>query len=373
MKFVVSSAQLLKQLNALVGIIPSNPVLPILENFLLELENGELKVTANDLYVSMVMVVPVESSDFGAVAVPAKMFVDTLKNLPEQPITVSVDTENYTLSIQSEYGRYKITCENPDDYPQVQALTDPDSSFQVSSDQLISAAAHTIFAVSSDEMKPAMQGVYVHFSSNQMIFASTDSHRLVRYRQSYTGSEVKSTLLIPEKAFKQLQKALPSDNTPVSVNFTGRHASFGFGKYVLYCRLIDEKFPDYEVVIPKNNDKKMVVDKAALVSSLRRLSIYANKNTNQIRLTCSPNTLKIKAEDMDFSNEAHEALASEFEGEDFEIGFNAKLLLEMLNGINSDRIVFEFSVANRPALMTPYEQNSDEDVLMLLMPVLIGY
>ncbi|TAF35015.1 MAG: DNA polymerase III subunit beta [Cytophagales bacterium] len=374
MKFIVSSTHLLKQVNALVSIVPTNPVLPILENLLFELENGNLKVTANDLHVAMVVNVTVESSDFGSVAVPARIFSDTLKNLPEQPIVITVDTENYTLSIQSDYGRYKITCENPDDYPQLQEVTETQTSFQITSDHLVSAASYTTFAVSGDEMKPNMQGVFVHFVNDSITFAATDSHRLVRYRQNNSSANgITETMLIPEKALRQLQKTLPSDSTTVNVNFNQRNAFFEFGKYTLWCRLIDEKFPDYEVVMPKNNDKRMVVDRSAIIGSLKRLSIYTNKTTNQIRLSCKANQLVIKAEDMDFSNEADEALPCEYNDEEFTIGFGAKLLLEMLNGLNSERVVFEFSASSRPALLMPDENNADENVLMLLMPVLISY
>jgi DNA polymerase-3 subunit beta len=372
MKFIIASSTLLKQLSALNGVIVSNPVVPILENFLFEIKDGRLTITASDLQTSVTAEVSVDADEDGGVAIPAKMLIETLRNLPEQPVTFKVDDDTYSVEIISENGHYKLAGENATDFPKVPELKQG-QSVELSSELVNTAIAYTLFAVSTDEMKPAMNGVYVNIKEEKAIFVSTDSHRLIRYIRtdvSSVGSE--TAIIIPRKALALLKNTLPMDNTPLTLSFNKSNAYFSFGNMSMICRLIDERFPDYENVIPLNNTNILEIDRLEFIGSLRRMSIYANKSTNQVRLKLTENSLEISAEDIDFSNEANEKLHCEYRGDDLEIGFNAKFLIEGLSNVSSRHVVFKFSEPNRAAIMNPSDVDASEDLMMLIMPVMLN-
>lgn len=371
MKFIVNSAYLLKQLSNINGVITTNPVVPILENFLFELDKGTLTVTASDLQTSMITELQVESKEKGSLAVPARILLDTLKNLPEQPVTFSIDESTYSVEIISDNGRYKLSGENATDFPKVPAVSN-DFSAEVSSDVLARAINNTIFATSNDELRPAMTGVYVNLGDKNTTFVATDGHRLVRYRRTDVKSDNGNAIIIPRKALNLLKATLPAENAEVVVNFNMANAFFRFGNIRMICRLIDERFPDYENVIPSGNNIKMTIGRNDLLGALKRISIYANKTTHQVRLKITGSELQISAEDLDFSNEANERLSCEHDGEDIEIGFNAKFLVEMLGNMDSEQIRLTMSAPNKAGVILPAEKDKAEDILMLVMPVMLN-
>ncbi len=331
MNFIVSSSYLLKNLSSISGVITSNPVVPILENVLFEIENGNLLITASDLQTSVMVELQVESKENGSVAIPAKILIDTLKNLPEQPVTFSIDENNYNIEINSDNGRYKLAGENSADFPKVPEISDG-YSFTVNTNTLALAIGNTIFSTSTDELRPAMTGVFFRLSSNSCTFVSTDGHRLVKYiRTDISGDEVDHDMIIPRKSLNLLKTIIPSDDkNDINIEFNASNAFFSNDNIKLVCRLIDERYPDYENVIPSDNSNSIEVDKSEILSSLKRISIYANKTTNQVRLKVSGSEILISAEDLDFSNEANERISCEHDGDDIEIGFNAKFLIEIL-------------------------------------------
>ncbi len=371
MKFIVNSAYLLKQLSNINGVITTNPVVPILENFLFELDKGNLTVTASDLQTSMITELQVESKERGNIAVPARILLETLKNLPEQPVTFSIDESTYSIEIISDNGRYKLSGENATDFPKVPSVSN-DFSAEISSDILARAVNNTIFATSNDELRPAMTGVYVNLGEKNTTFVATDGHRLVRYRRADIKSENGSAIIIPRKALNLLKATLPGENTPVSIDFNLSNAFFRFGHIRMICRLIDERFPDYENVIPTQNTIKMNIGRSELLSALKRISIYANKTTHQVRIKITGSELQVSAEDLDFSNEANERLSCEHEGEDIEIGFNAKFLVEMLSNLDADQISLAMTAPNKAGVILPTDQDKNEDILMLVMPVMLS-
>ncbi len=371
MKFIVNSAYLLKQLSNINGVITTNPVVPILENFLFELEKGGLTVTASDLQTSMITELQVESKEKGSIAVPARILLDTLKNLPEQPVTFSIDESTYSIEIISDNGRYKLSGENATDFPKVPAVSN-DFTAEISSEVLSRAVNNTIFATSSDELRPAMTGVYVNLGDKNTTFVATDGHRLVRYRRTDVKSDNGNAIIIPRKALNLLKATLPAENTEVVLNFNMANAFFKFGNIRMICRLIDERFPDYENVIPSGNNIKMTIGRNDLLGALKRISIYANKTTHQVRLKITGSELQVSAEDLDFSNEANERLSCEHDGEDIEIGFNAKFLVEMLGNMDSDQIRLTMSAPNKAGVILPAEKDASEDILMLVMPVMLN-
>ncbi|UXE67419.1 MAG: DNA polymerase III subunit beta [Chryseotalea sp. WA131a] len=371
MKFIVNSSYLLKQLSNINGVITTNPVVPILENFLFEIDKSNLKVTASDLQTSMITEINVESKEKGSIAVPARILLDTLKNLPDQPVTFSIDSTSYAIEISSDNGRYKLAGENATDFPKVPAVSN-DFSAHISSEVLAKAVNNTIFATSSDELRPAMTGVYVNLGEKNTTFVATDGHRLVRYRRTDIKSENGSTIIIPRKALNLLKSTLPTENTDVTIDFNASNAFFNFGNIRMICRLIDERFPDYENVIPSSNPIKMTISRTDLLGSLKRISIYANKTTHQVRLKITGSELQVSAEDLDFSNEANERLSCEHEGEDIEIGFNARFLIEMLSNLDADQIRLNMSAPNKAGVINPAEKDKSEDILMLVMPVMLN-
>jgi DNA polymerase-3 subunit beta len=371
MKFIVNSSYLLKQLSNINGVITTNPVVPILENFLFEIDKTNLTVTASDLQTSMITEITVESKEKGSIAVPARILLDTLKNLPDQPVTFSVDTSTYSIEISSDNGRYKLSGENATDFPKVPAVSN-DFSAHLSSEVLAKAINNTIFATSSDELRPAMTGVYVNLGEKNTTFVATDGHRLVRYRRTDVKSETGNSIIIPRKALNLLKATLPTENTEVSIDFNMSNAFFKFGNIRMICRLIDERFPDYENVIPASSTIKMTISRTDFLGSLKRISIYANKTTHQVRLKITGSELQVSAEDLDFSNEANERLSCEHEGEDIEIGFNAKFLVEMLTNIDTDQIKLSMSAPNKAGVINPAEKDKNEDILMLVMPVMLN-
>ncbi len=371
MKFVVSSSVLLKQLSAVNGVIANNPIVPILENFLFQIDQNQLTVTASDLQTVMITTLAIESTDSGAIAVPARLLLDTLRGLPDQPITFRIDKDTFGTEIITENGRYKLSGENPIDFPKVPQVT-KSISVSIPADVLGSAIANTIFAVSNDDLRPAMTGVYVQLSPEYTNFVATDGHRLIRYRRTDMKSEHESTMIIPRKALTLLKATLPSDDTTVTADFSTANAFFSFNNIRMICRLIDERFPDYENAIPQNNPNVMTINRSEFLGSLKRISIYSNKTTHQIRLKLAQNDLVISAEDLDYSNEANEKLMCDYEGEEMEIGFNAKFMVEMLGNISSNMISLEMSQPNRAGLIIPSDKKEDEDILLLVMPVMLN-
>ncbi|MBB6460534.1 DNA polymerase III subunit beta [Flammeovirga kamogawensis] len=371
MKFTASTSTILKQIQMLNGVIPNNPTMPILENFLFEIQGGLLKITASDMQTTIISEVNVEANADGNVAIPAKMLTDTLKNLPEQPVTFSIDFETYTIEISSDNGRYKLAGENAEDYP-ANPDFDMSNSLSMTSEVLGDAIGFTLFATSNDDMKPNMNGVFFNLSEEHSDFVATDSHRLVRYRRhDIAVNGMMSPIIMGKKALTQLKNILPSESSNVTLEFNEQYAIFTFGSMKLIARLIDERFPDYENVIPLNNTNLVTLDRQALLGCLKRIVIYANKTTNQVRFKVQDNELFVSAEDLDFSNEAKERLFCEHDGEDLEIGFNAKFLIEILNNISSDRITLRLSEPGMAGLIVPEEQPENEDVLMLVMPIML--
>ncbi len=371
MKFSVNSSDLLKQLQTANGAISSNPVLPILEDFLFKITANQLVIAATDLETSITTALDVMSDADGMVAVPARILLDTLKALPSQPITFSINEENFGIEITSAYGKYRLAGENGDDFPRIPEA-DNTESVALPSGTLSQAILKTLFATSSDDLRPAMTGVYFQVEKDNITFVATDAHRLVRYRAQGVQSESTASFIMPKKALNLLKSALPTGEQ-VTLSFNKTNAFFGFGTIKLVCRLIDARYPDYNAVIPTENPNMLTVGRADLQNSLRRIAIYANKTTNQVVLNIQDGSLTISAQDLDFSNEATEQLTCTYAGTPLTIGFNAKFLVEMLGVLDGDDVRLELSTPSRAGLLLPSEKADNGDaILMLVMPVMLG-
>jgi DNA polymerase-3 subunit beta len=372
MRFIVSTSTLLKQLQSVSGALSSSTVLPILENFLFEIKDGSLTISATDLQTSMTTSLSLnEAKEDGRIAIPSRILLDTLKSLPEQPITFSVDDTTFAIEINAGDGKYKLSGENGDDFPKIPVVENA-ASVNLPSTVLIEAINKTIFAVSNDELRPAMTGVYCQLTPQSLTFVATDAHKLVRYRRKDAKADSATSFILPKKALNLLKSALPSEDLNVSVEYNSTSAFFKFGNINLVCRLIDERYPDYEAVIPQTNPNKLTIDRLAFLGSLSRVAIYANKTTHQVRLKINGSELNISSEDIDFSNEAHERLSCQYEGDDMEIGFNARFLIEMLKNLSGEEVALHMSTSNRAGLLLPQGGDKNEDVLMLVMPVMLN-
>lgn len=371
MKFSVSSAELLKQINLASGAIGSNPVLPILEDFLFHVKGKLLTISATDLETSVKTEMDVKADQNGSIAIPAKILNDTLKSLPEQPVSFTVDSGNNSIEITSSYGRYKLAGEVASDFPSFPSASTQDS-VKVNSDILHESFNKTLFATGNDELRLAMTGVLVQLDFSKMLFVSTDAHKLVKYVFQGINSDSATQFILPKKTCTLLKNTLPP-NTEVEISFNKSNAFFSFDKTLLACRLIDAKYPDYNAVIPVDNPNVLTVNRAQLVQSLRRIAIYANKTTNQVALQVSEGSLTISSQDLDFSNEATEQLACTFKGKPMTIAFNGKFLIDMLSVMNNDEVSIRMSTPNRAGIVTPAEDIKDQDLTMLIMPVLINH
>jgi DNA polymerase-3 subunit beta len=371
MKFKVASNVLLKQISAIGGVVASNPIIPILENILVELEGNQLILTASDLQTVMTTRVEVDGIENGSIALPAKILLETLRSLPEQPVTISADQGTFGAEIATSNGRFKLSGENPIDFPRIPEVS-KNQTIALSAMTLGEAIANTLLAVSNDDMRPAMTGVLVQMAGDHTNFVATDGHRLVRYRRNDIQTESQSNLILPKKALALLKSTLPSDDTEVKVEFSSSNAFFSFQSFQLICRIIDERFPEYENAIPKQNNNIVTINRLEFLSSVKRISIYSNKTTHQIRLKLTSNKLTLSAEDLDFSNEANEVLSCEFAGTDMEIGFNAKLVSELLGNLSAKFVDIKLSEPNKAGLIIPSDQDENEDILLLVMPVMLN-
>ncbi|MBP6389931.1 MAG: DNA polymerase III subunit beta [Flavobacteriales bacterium] len=372
MKFILSSTSLLKQLQMLQGVLASSNTLPILDNFLFEVDGKQLTLTASDLETTMTATMAVEAKDKGSVAIPARLLLDTLKAFPEQPLTFSIDNKHFGIEIISDQGKYKMTGFSGTEFPKSPVLDSP-SKFVLPAGTLATAINKTIFATGSDDLRPVMSGIFFELAEEGVRFVATDAHKLVRYMRTDVKADKAASFIVPKKPLNLVKNVLAGTNAEVSVSYNENNASFTFDNLVLVCRLIDGKYPNYEAVIPKKNPNKLTIDRATFLSSIRRVSIFSNKTTHQVRLTISGSQLAISAEDLDFANEANEKLTCSYEGEDMTIGFNSRFLMDMLNNLECEHVVLEMSAPNRAGILLPGDAGEvGEDVLMLVMPVMLN-
>lgn len=371
MKFIVSSGLLLKQLQAISGVLNTSNTLPILDNFLFIVKDSELTIAASDLETTMTTRLEVTAEEAGTVAIPARLLLDTVKTFPEQPLTFTIDEKTHGVEISSDYGKYKLAGFNGDEFPK-SPLLEGASSVLIASSILDKAINKTIFATGNDDLRPVMSGVYMELAKDNITFVATDAHKLVRYKRNDIKADKGAAFIIPKKPLNLLKSTLASANTDVTIEYTEANAHFKFGDIDIVCRLIDGKYPNYEAVIPKENPNKLTADRSSFLSSVKRVSIFANKTTHQVRLKVVGSELTVSAEDLDFSNEAKERLTCSYEGEDMEIGFNSRFLVEMLSNLNSDEVNLEMSSPNRAGILLPAEKDDSEDILMLVMPVMLN-
>ncbi len=373
MKFVVSSSTLLKNIQAISGALNNNATLPILENFLFDFKGNNLAITASDLETTMTCSLVLEMIEGEMkVAIPAKLLMDTLKTFAEQPLTFEINDKNFGVEIISNSGKYRLAGQNGEDFPQIPEL-EGTSTIEMDSIILANAINKTIFATGNDDLRKIMSGVLFELNKTDITFVATDAHKLVRHKRSDLKTKKAAQLVLPKKPLILLKNTLTGIETKVILEYNESNALFRFDNYTLNCRMIDGKYPNYDAVIPKENPFKLTVDRTNLLNSIKRVSIFSNKTTHQVRLKVNGSELSISAEDVDFNNEANERLTCQYDGDNIEIGFNSRFLVEMLQNVNTEHIDIEMSAPNRAGIILPTEKNdTDEDLLMLVMPVMLN-
>jgi DNA polymerase-3 subunit beta len=366
MKFAVNTTELQRVLGKLGGVIPSKSTMPILENILCELSGGVLTLTATDLAISLTLTLKVDGREDGKIAVPAKRLMDTMRSLPDTNASFVIDTVTNKIRIQTESGQYQLTGEAAKEYPQVITFKGEDQ-FTLDSTLLKKIIHRTVFAVSSDELRPAMMGVLFQASDTELRVVSTDGHRLVRMVLKREGSALKNDIIVPAKALHVVLKSLEDGETIIVVTQT--HVKFMFDNSILISRLIDETYPNYESVIPSENTKTLRVQRDVLIGSIRRVALYASQTTHQVRFQVDRDTLQISAQDIDFGGEARETMPCVYKGEPLEIGFNSQYLVDILTHLEETEVLMKFSTPTRAGIVAPAEESAQEEVIMLVMPV----
>jgi DNA polymerase-3 subunit beta len=374
MKFVVSSSALLSHLQAISRAIASKSPMPILDNFLFNLEGQKLTITASDTEVTMITSLDLETIEGeGLIALPSRILLETLRKFPEQPLNFEIDEETLAVDIVTETGKFSVVGQNGEDFPALPELNeDKASRVQMSADILMTGIVKTLFATAEDELRPVMNGILFEFTTDNMTFVASDSHKLVRYRRLDIKADYEASFILPKKPASLLKNVLPKEEGDVSVAFDDQNAYFTMQNYRLVCRLVEGNYPSYNAVIPQDNPNKVVIDRVGLFNTLGRVSIFASQGSNLVKLHLATNELVVSAQDLDFSISAFEKLNCQYEGDEMEIGFKSAFLADILENISSTDIVLELSDPARSGIFVPFDKSEDEDELMLLMPMMIN-
>lgn len=375
MKFVVSSTELLSHLSSISKVINSKNTLPILDNYLFLLEDNLLTVTASDLESTLITSIELENtSGTGTIAVPAKLMNETLKEFPEQPLTFQMDPETFAIEIFSQNGKFSIVGQNGEDFPQQPILNETHAStINVNHSVLLSGINKTLFATADDELRPVMNGIFIELTTEDMKFVASDAHKLVRYKRYDAKADKDASFILPKKPAALLKSLLPKEDFDVKLEFDDKNAFFTLSNYKLICRLVEGNYPSYNSVIPTNNPNKLIIDRVEFYNTVRRVSVFSNQASNLVRLKLTENQLVVSAQDIDFSISAVERLSCQYEGEDIEIGFKSTFLQEILANLSATDVKVELSDPTRAGLLLPAENdNEEENVLMLLMPMMIN-
>jgi len=373
MKFNVSSTKLFAQLQALSRVIASKNSLAILEDVLFDLNDQVLTMTASDGETTIRTAIDVENAEgVGKVAFGAKLLLETLKEFPEQPLSFQIDDQNYGLNITSSNGTYSFVGQNGNEYPEMAIEGADGNTFTMGAEALLNAINKTIFCTADDELRPVMNGIFFDLQPDHITMVATDAHRLVRYTNSSVTAAEPLSFILPKKPALLLKNVLMKESEDVTVTFGERNAKFAFGRTLIVCRQIEGRFPNYNAVIPQNNQNKVVVDRQTLLNACKRVAVFANTGTSLLKLALSENKITISAQDIDFSTSAEETIACSYAAAPMAIGFKAPFLIEILGQIESSEVMIELADPARAGLILPVENEENEDLLTLLMPMLLN-
>lgn len=376
MKFTVSSSELLQSLLSVSKVISSKNSLPILDNFLFVIKDGTLEVTASDLEITLKTTVKLESVEKeGEIAVPAKLLTDTLREFSEQPLTFETNESENIIEISWINGAAQIPFFSANDYPAMIQLSDIALNISISSETLLNGITNTLYATADEELRPVMNGILFDLSNDNLTLVASDAHKLVCYKRHDINNEDKTSFILPKKTASILKNLLPKIEDDIKITFDNKNATFEFENTYLISRLVEGNYPPYKAVIPADNDnqKRLIIGRTDLLNSARRVAVCSNQATSHIKLQVSFNQLIVSAQDLSFSIAAHESLPCQYDGEPMDLGFKSTFLVEILNNLNSDEVLIKLEEPNKAVLILPEGvQNSDEEIIALLMPILIN-
>lgn len=375
MKFVISSSQLLTHLTSISKVISSKSTLPILDCFLFNLSGNDLKITASDLEITLITNINLENAEeSGDVAIPAKILLNTLKEFKDQLLLFEINTESFSVVIKSDTGVFNLVGESADVFPMpVDVKEESAHSLSLNADVLFSGINKTMFATTTDELRPVLGGIFIDATDSDITFVGTDAHKLVRYIRTDTKADKPCSFILPKKAASLLKNILIKVDIPVSIVFDERNARIMLDEYQIICRLVEGNYPNYNSVIPQQSPIRATVNKDTLLKAIKRVSIYSSQISNLVSFQFTNNNLVVSAKDMDFSISAHDSMSCEYESDDMDMGFKATFIIEMLSNLTSDYVVFKLTDPLKAGLIIPLEvSNANEDILMLLMPMMIS-
>ena len=373
MKFTISSSKLFSQLQAVSRVINNKNSLPILDDVLFDLVGNELKLTASDGETTIRTSVEVEGVEGGGkVASAAKLLLETLKEFSEQPLAFTIDENNFAVSMVSQNGTYSFVGVNGNEYPEMPGAEMGARELAIPANVLQSAIEKTIFATADDDLRPVMNGIFFDIAEDKVTMVATDAHRLVRYSNTGVKPGVAASFILPKKPASLLKNLLAKEENEVKVTFGAKNARFEFGSTIIVCRQIEGRFPNYNAVIPQSNQNIVTVDRQTIINACKRVAVFANNGTAQLRLALTENSIKISAQDIDFSTSAEETITCDYNGTPMAIGFKAPFLIDLLSSITSADVLLKLADPARAGLLLPAENEEHEDVLMLLMPMLLN-
>ena len=372
MKFDVSSTALLSCLQSISKVIASKNSLPILDSFLFNLEGNTLTVTASDAETRLVTSVEVMNvQGAGLFAISAKILLDPLKELPEQPLTFDINDENLEVFIHFQNGKYNFIGQKGDTYPRQKPLKENAVTLLIDAPVLLSGVSRSLFATADDELRPVMNGVYFDIHADDLTFVATDGHKLVRLRNLSIQSSEQASFILPKKPANLLKTLLAKETGVVQVKFDDNNAYLTCANFERVCRLIEGRYPNYNGVIPQENPYKVIIDRISFLNALKRVSVFSNQASSLVKLHLKDNLMTVSAQDIDFSTSAEERIVCQFEGTELNIGFKATYLIEILGNIGSEEVILELADPTRAGLLVPAENAENEDLLMLLMPMMV--
>lgn len=373
MKFIVSSTGLFSHLQAISRVINSKNSLPILDCFLIELTDGTLSITASDSETTLTTSLEVNENDGdGRFAVVSKTILDALKEIPEQPLTFEINTSTMEIGVKYQNGKYNLIGQNADEYPQTPALGSNAVHVTIGSQVVLAGINRSLFATADDELRPVMNGIYFDITTEDITFVASDGHKLVRNKTYSAHGDEKAAFILPKKPATLLKNLLPKEQGDVQIDFDDRNAVFSLENYTMTCRLIEGRYPNYNSVIPQGNPHRATIDRQMFISALRRVSVFSSAASSLIKLRLGSNLIQISAQDIDFSTSAEETFICQYEGNPMNIGFKSTFLIDILNNISSQEVVMELNDPSRAGVVVPVEQEENEDLLMLLMPMMLN-
>lgn len=373
MRFTVSSAALSSKLNMLSKVIASKNSLPILDCFLFQVSNGEMVITASDSDNTIKSSLTLSEQDGdGEFCIPNRVILDALRELPEQPLNFDVNMENFAVKLVYQNGLYNFTAQSAESYPLTKKMTDAASSIEIDANYLIESISRSLYATANDELRPIMNGLYFDLTADSLNIVASDGHRLVRNRNFTIKNETPSSFSLPKKPAALLKNVLTKDEGNVIVKFDDSSAEIEYADGIINCRLIDGRYPNYNSVIPQNNPCEITVERKAIISTLRRVMPFASESSQLIRFSIESGRIEVSSEDIDFATSAKEQIVCDYVGSPISIGFKGSTIQETLNSLSGEQVIIKLADPSRPGVIEPAEQQENEDVLMLVMPMLLN-